>query len=134
MERKDNDMNKTFLILSMYYFFMKNGYENSAKSLFKEANLEKLVIFPKSRIYNEDLSIEEELRNYFFEYVFMNGIKENPNKNSFLAENWITFWKFFFEKIEKSNQPNNTEETNEIDDYLSKFSSVKLYDSSNIVL
>jgi hypothetical protein len=134
MERKDNDMNKTFLILSMYYFFMKNGYENSAKSLFKEANLDKLIIFPKPKISNEELSIEEELRNYFFEYVFMNGIKDKPNNNSFLAENWINFWKFFFDKIEKSNQPTVTEETNEIDEYLSKLISVKLYDSSNIAL
>jgi len=126
-ENQQESNNKLFLVLSLYYFFIKNGYENTANSLIKETNLDKVIIFNNP---NDDKSIENELRNYFIQFLFMNDVINNPSNKSFLSDHWINFWNFFFNKIEASGEIQENQQS-DIEKYLSKFNKVKTYSTNN---
>ncbi len=127
-EQQQESNNKIYLVLSLYYFFIKNGYETTANSLLKETNLDKVIIFTNP---NEEKSIENELRNYFIQYVFMNDVVNNTSNKSFLSQHWINFWNFFFNKIEASSTDVQETTLSDIEKYLSKLNKVKTYSTNN---
>lgn len=96
--------NKMYLLISLFLFFKKNGYEESASSLLKEANLEKII-----ESYNKSKNNEKEVFDLYDENLLIinkliNKTDEFPEKPSFLAENWMEFWEVFFKKVENMNQ------------------------------
>lgn len=96
--------NKMYLLISLFLFFKKNGYEESASSILKEANLEKII-----ESYNKSKNNENEVFDLYDENLLIineliNKTDEFPEKPSFLAENWMEFWGVFFKKVENMNQ------------------------------
>ena len=93
-----------FLLLSLYYYFKKNNYNQTAQKLFQEGKLDSVFKFPQE--LKPPANEKEKMQNEFIEFFYRNSFN-NPNTD-FLGDFWNQFWAIFANKMMNNNNRTET--------------------------
>ncbi len=90
-----------FLLLSLYYYFKKNNYNQTAQKLFQEGKLDSIFKFPQD--LKPPTNEKEKMQNEFIEFFYKNSF--NNQNFDFLGDFWNKFWAIFADKMMNNSKP-----------------------------
>ena len=90
-----------FLLLSLYYYFKKNNYNQTAQKLFQEGKLDSIFKFPQD--LKPPTNEKEKMQNEFIEFFYKNSF--NNQNFDFLGDFWNKFWATFADKMMNNSKP-----------------------------
>ena len=90
-----------FLLLSLYYYFKKNNYNQTAQKLFQEGKLDSIFKFPQD--LKPPSNEKEKMQNEFIEFFYKNSF--NNQNFDFLGDFWNKFWAIFADKMMNNSKP-----------------------------
>ena len=90
-----------FLLLSLYYYFKKNNYNQTAQKLFQEGILDSIFKFPQD--LKPPTNEKEKMQNEFIEFFYKNSF--NNQNFDFLGDFWNKFWAIFADKMMNNSKP-----------------------------
>ena len=90
-----------FLLLSLYYYFKKNNYNQTAQKLFQEGKLDSIFKFPQD--LKPPQNEKEKMQNEFIEFFYKNSF--NNQNFDFLGDFWNKFWAIFADKMMNNSKP-----------------------------
>jgi len=100
---KKNTESYNFLLLSLYFYFKKNNFNETAEKIFQECKLDSIFKFPQN--LKAPTNEKEKIMNEFIEFFYSNSFKNDSNPD-ILSDFWNQFWKIFANKMNMTNNLN----------------------------